>query len=234
MSFFKLQKYYNSGCEHCPALKLLYIIADPITQLLINFKRTPMHVTHLSVFFALLSIPLFFYQMPWAYAVCLFFSILFDVADGMVARATNQGSTLGAFYDHFTDKLKIFALFLICGMTYNNQLIWILSITNVSFFYIMSILNITNPNEKKLNDKTCNTIEIKPNNKRGFLFKAARSVYRSTFMIYANFMLYFIPMAFNQTLAIIFQAITLIIISKALIEQFNVQLRNAKNGVYYL
>ncbi len=207
----KLEKYYNKGCQYCPALKLLYVIADIPTQFFIKINITATQITHLSFLSALLSLLCLKLDFKTSYMIFVLLSILFDVADGMVARATNTGSPFGAFYDHFSDKIKISLYFLFFGIIYHDETIWILTYLNLAIFFLITSLNFLDINENQNTESITLNTSSPPQKNESFFIRFIKGTYRSIFMMYANFMLWFIPVVINKNFGIISLSIMLII-----------------------
>lgn len=227
----KLKKYYNKGCQYCPALHGLYILADIPTQYFIHCGLSATQITHLSFLSAILSLAFFFYDLKFLYMLFVLLSILFDVSDGMVARATNSGSSFGAFYDHFSDKIKISLYFLLFGIVYNDSAIWILTYLNLALFFLITSLNFIELTGKEAESSNTNssTLQSVPNPnlelKKNYIVSISKGIYRSLFMMYANFMLWFIPVVLNKSIAVISLLIMIIIQVKNFSELFYIRYR---------
>ncbi len=226
-----LKEYYNSACKECFSLKLLYIVSEPMAAVFIKLKTSAFTITTLSFITSILSCYFLYEKNFLLFSFLVFISLIFDICDGIVARATKTSSELGAFYDHFSDKIKIGLLYLTVGLSYNDISIWVLSFLNLQFFLFMSVLNEECTSRKKASfTNTSSSIlqatVVKKSSFRIFL----RTCYNSVFLIYGNFMLYFIGLGYNKDVAIVTLIFMLIVILKSFKEIFVVRLRFALKG----
>ncbi len=94
-------------------------VAALLVYLLYPTRITPNQVTFLSLFLALLGdAALLFWTGHGgmvAAAVLLYVSFVFDCADGQLARAKGQTSTVGSYLDFLMDEIKAVALIAACA-----------------------------------------------------------------------------------------------------------------------
>lgn len=192
-----LRIYINSAASQVPVLNWLYILSLPISYIAICLKLNPNSLTHLSNLFHYFSLYFLFSNNSIFFALLQFFSLLFDLCDGVVARATNQCSKIGAYYDHFSDIFKIMTLFLSIGIKFETNLVWILVFIIIFLFVFMHnisyLIEKNNVVKKEVSKPLClfNGTK-KANENKSKLRVFIIDLYHNFFSIYANFMLYFL------------------------------------------
>ena len=91
----------------------LYPIVEKFAPIFHSLNITPNQVTIFNIFFRMYIFYLFFKNVKSFYLLgLLILSNFFDALDGTLARKYNQGTELGAFLDHTSDKIFWGGLFL--------------------------------------------------------------------------------------------------------------------------
>jgi phosphatidylglycerophosphate synthase len=160
-------------------------------------------------------------------------ALFFDICDGIVARATDQKSAVGSFYDHFTDVIKILVLYALIAVKYDSSEIWMLSTANIIAFSLLGFSNMVlsqrnailrreTRKEEKGRSKTENVSSGKERllvfmDKIPFLKNTFLFVYTSIFVMYGNFNLLLIPLAINPLAARITFLVVLVVVIKSLL-----------------
>jgi len=103
----------NQDIQYSFSKLFLYPFAERIAPFFHNLNITPNQVTIFNIFFRLYIFYLFFKNIKSFYLLgLLIFSNILDCLDGTLARKYNQGTKLGAFLDHTSDKFFWGGLFL--------------------------------------------------------------------------------------------------------------------------
>ena len=241
--------FLNDATNLVPLLKFLYIINIPLAKALIKLKISPNSISTISNILAILAfISLIFFEMPLIFPIFWILSLFFDIADGIVARKTLLSSANGSFYDHFSDQVKIFLLFLCLGVKYENYYFWILVFSANGLFlllgYVNQLLSLRRYIIRVRLKSTTSKLIIKEN-KRSFLKKIISKntkfkniilgFYSSIFAMYGNCMLIFLPISFGLEYAvlsvILFKLITLKSIIHIIIEIVSINKILFKNKI---
>jgi phosphatidylglycerophosphate synthase len=99
-------------------------LAGLVVRAVYPTRMTPNQLTVISFAFSLVTALLFAYGTPLAClwgALLVQLSLVFDCADGMLARARNQGSRYGAHLDLFLDRISDFIVVLGATVGYFRQ-----------------------------------------------------------------------------------------------------------------
>lgn len=208
---------FNPATRSVPLLYFLYLCAVPLAKALINWKVKPNVITTLSNLVATIAIILLVFDWGWLFAVLWIFALLLDIADGTVARVTDQSSAQGGFYDHMSDQIKVIALFLCVGLRYNEQLIWIIAFVVNGFYLFYGIINqFYSVRMLLLSRAKANVSPNSENESQGGIPRTTRSkfkklldrnlpikkivlgVYSSIFAMYGNCMILLLPVGINR------------------------------------
>ena len=146
VSFFLSDRFSNKkAISDNILLKLMYRFAYPISQILIRFRLTPNNVTSISLalsFISLLCLSIFkSYQL---FFVTWLMAIILDFCDGTIARMTGKISRSYFRFDHMSDLIKIYFVFLGIALYMNSIVIWCLALTSLFLFLYSDILNFQN------------------------------------------------------------------------------------------
>ena len=135
-------EYFNRATKDVPLLYALYFLCIPLAKLLRTLGLSPTWITHLSNLLALAAIcALVWASNPWWFPLLWFLALCFDIADGVVARASKSASASGSFYDHISDQVKIIGLFFAVGARYDDPRIWIMAYAINSAFLLAAVVN---------------------------------------------------------------------------------------------
>lgn len=134
--------HLNQATREVPLLYALYVLCIPMSKVLIRFGVSPTVITHFSNLLAIIAVAaLVWAPNPWWFPALWTLSLFFDIADGIVARATKRSSAVGSFYDHVSDQVKVILLFFGAGLRYDESLIWILSYFAGTTFLLVAVVN---------------------------------------------------------------------------------------------
>lgn len=221
------RKGFNPATNDVPLLKVLYLMTIPLAKLLARLNIKPNTITSISNVVALMGIgALIWGENPWVFPALWLAALLFDMADGIVARVTGQSSASGSFYDHMSDQIKVILLFLAVALRYDSLLIWVLVYITNALFLFMGIVNyVCMARTLKLG---CSSVssnlgnaatpavtahkEISSGGVRGVLKrffmhhprlkKWALGAFASVFVMYGNSMVLLLPLSFGKEWAI--------------------------------
>jgi len=68
-------------------------------------------------------------------------SLLLDFCDGTVARMANKISKSAFRYDHNSDLIKIYLIFIGVGLRYDDKFVWLFALTSVFSMLYFTLLN---------------------------------------------------------------------------------------------
>lgn len=206
----ELKQFYNKACMECDSLKWLYVISEPLCRLFIFLRVSANMISIGSTVFLVAGVYYLSQGKFWGYCTLLFLSLILDIADGTVARATNTSSRLGAFLDHFFDKVKIFILFSFYIYYFDDIYISLISCLNLGLFFFICILNLEVENYRLINTPSLDdSVETKPQGTTRFSFY--RRIYNSLFLMYGNFFLYFLPIGFSKLSTLLFLLVIMLV-----------------------
>lgn len=117
MNGVKSSDFFNPSARTNLLMDIFYRLSWPMVPLFARWGISPNQVTTLSLVFTVLSFGAMFVNY-WAFAFLWIFAELLDMADGTLARFTKASSALGAFYDHTSDKVKLFAFLFLVAYLY--------------------------------------------------------------------------------------------------------------------
>ena len=192
LNYYK--QFFNNSTIDIPILHILYTINIPLAFVFIKMKVNPNHLTTMSNISVLASFYFIFFNYHFVYFFLLWMLGLFlDICDGIVARETNQKTSQGSFYDHFTDQIKILLLLLCVGIYYHESTIWILTFLTSTLFLLYSFLKMLIKFRHKIvtnhlgaQEKSISIVKIE--NK--FLLFLKRYAYNNIFLMQGNFIVY--------------------------------------------
>lgn len=123
-------------------MRYLYYVAAPFSLLGIYLRLKPNSITTLSNLTAALALCFIFLgNSPWYFFFLWNLSLLFDISDGTVARATKQFSANGGFYDHYSDFVKIGLLCLGISIRYPTVLTQVIAFLTLLVFGFLNGVN---------------------------------------------------------------------------------------------
>jgi hypothetical protein len=218
------RKGLNQATREVPLLKFLYLTSIPLAKLLAYLGLRPNTITSISNVVALVGIgTVLWAENPWYFPLLWILALLFDMADGIVARVTGQSSASGSFYDHMSDQVKVILLFLAVGLRYDNLLVWVLVYSTNALFLFMGVVNqVCAVRTLKLAQTTSTSTPgfiPEPGSAAGRgsgiramvkhflaghprLKKWALGSFASIFVMYGNSMILVLPLSFGETWAI--------------------------------
>jgi len=119
-----------------PIDRLLYYSIEYISDTIFNLNITPNIITLFGLICSLLS-AYFLYEKKIIY--CIVFWILsyyLDLLDGYIARKYNQGSTMGGWFDHISDLIKLVIFLYVLYLHKKFNIIYI--------FILLTIIGLSN------------------------------------------------------------------------------------------
>jgi hypothetical protein len=131
--------FYNKATDTVPLLKFLYFISIPVAKILVKTNLTPTHITHMSNLSSLLSLYFLYSSNNLLFFIFQLLALVFDICDGMIARAKKLSTVFGSFYDHFSDFLKVILTLAIVGFINNSTVVWGLCFF-ISTLFLMNLL----------------------------------------------------------------------------------------------
>ncbi|MDA8862068.1 CDP-alcohol phosphatidyltransferase family protein [Gammaproteobacteria bacterium] len=177
-------------------LKVLYQISYPVAKLFAKYNINPNTVTSLSNVSAFFSLYFLFSSQIFIFIFLWILAEIFDICDGTVARIQGTSSEVGAFYDHFSDQVKIFLLFICISFYFNNLIITYLSFIGVGIFLLS--IDIGKRNEllilKYTHLKSHQNINNKP-------LTLTRHIYNHIFLVSGHTMIVLPFLAIDQKIA---------------------------------
>lgn len=121
-------------------------LVKPTLPFFKTLSVTPNHLTTLSFIASLGAVYSVCTQNIPILVITWILAYYFDCLDGAYARAYNQTTTFGSFYDHFTDLLFYIALTMVILMDYQKQLKpWMIII--VLILSIISLIDMYSSNQ---------------------------------------------------------------------------------------
>jgi phosphatidylglycerophosphate synthase len=230
----------NQATRQVPLLHFLYLACVPLSKACVRLGLAPNTISHVSNALAALAVAaLIWAENPWIFPSLWLAALLFDIADGIVARVTRAASASGSFYDHMSDQVKVIALFLSAGIHYGSDRVWMLAFVVCAGFLFMNLVNqvyalrslkLTLGSHETAGGKEATT-EAPPGGRRGTLREIlhrrpklrafARGVYTSVFAMYGNSMLLVLPLGLGESWALgtlaVFGTVTLHALASLLI-----------------
>jgi|APSaa5957512535_1039671.scaffolds.fasta_scaffold16171_4 hypothetical protein len=136
-------EYINkNAAKNNVIIYLLGRLSYPFAVVFAKIGITPNQITTLSTLLAILSAAVLIYDAGWELFVLFWsLSLLFDFCDGTVARMTDQVRKTSFRYDHTSDLFKIFIVILGAAIKYDDNVLWITSMSSIFFFMFFTLLN---------------------------------------------------------------------------------------------
>lgn len=194
-----MKNKFNPIVESIFLLKIMYIISFPLAKLFARFQVNPNTITTISNISILVALYFLYLGNVIAFIIFWILAEIFDICDGTVARLTNKSSESGAFYDHFSDQVKIFVFFVAVSLYFDDKLITYLSFISAGIFLLyidiskrIEILKLKYSNQKEQHQN--NNI-----NKVSFIKK----IYYHIFLIHGHTMILIPFMLINKMTAIL-------------------------------
>lgn len=133
---------FNLATRDNLLLHLLSRASVPLANFFLWAGIKPFTITTFSNLTGVLAlISLYAGWPPALFGALWVFALMLDISDGMVARVTGQASANGSFYDHFSDKIKVVAVFLTASVIYDEMAVWIACWVACTSFLLMSVAN---------------------------------------------------------------------------------------------
>ena len=235
------RQYFKPATQDVPLLYVLYALCTPLAKLLVRAGASPAAVTHLSNILAACSLAALVWSgNPWWFPLFWLGALCFDVADGIVARATKQSSAAGSFYDHVSDQIKMIGLFFAVGVRYDDPLVWGLAYGLNSAFLLSAVINqviahrrfrlsshvaaghLDEPDMKVragVSSGLVNRLRAEVH-QRPWLRQLVRGIYLSVFSVYGNAMLFLMALSFGRQAAIFTMTFFCVVMARALFMLF--------------
>jgi phosphatidylglycerophosphate synthase len=211
----------NVATRQVPLLYALYFLCIPLAKLFVRLGLSPNAITHMSNSLAACSIAaLIWIANPWVFPILWLAALMFDIADGIVARTTRSASARGSFFDHMSDQVKVIGLFLGAGLRYDTTETWAATYVVCATFLLLGLINQNRAvRALRLAAGTASSTpaasgaanENLGSGWRGTLRTFMRSrprlrtfvlgVYSSLFLMYGNSMLWVLPLSFGREAA---------------------------------
>jgi phosphatidylglycerophosphate synthase len=215
-----INQHFNQKVKDSTLLHLMYIISSPLAKIFVLYNIKPNTITTLSNLSALISFIFIFYDF-YLFAFFWTLSLILDICDGIVARATKQSNAFGSFYDHFSDVLKIMILYFIIAQYYNSYIIWVLISLNMIIFATVDYLDGVYGKKiiltKGYAEKSPNNNDA-PNTNNFFkslvkIYKKIKTTitYKTLFIMHGHYNLILIPLALNERTCMYTLVLTFII-----------------------
>jgi phosphatidylglycerophosphate synthase len=213
-----MNKKFNPIVEDIFLLKCLYIISFPLARLFANLRIHPNKITTISNITILISIYFLSQGSIVLFIVFWIFAEIFDICDGTVARINRLASESGAFYDHFSDQVKIFLFFIIVSFYFKNEIITYLAFISSGIFFLyidvskrVEIFKLKYPREGvDIDDSTKSLI---------------RKIYNHVFLIHGHTMVLIPFFVIDLNFAIVGLSIFILVATKNLFGALRAQLK---------
>ena len=108
----------------------------PLAKLLAKCNVHPNIITLTSNVLVVISFYFLFSQEIILFIVFWITAEVFDICDGTVARLTGKTSESGAFFDHFSDQVKIFLFFICISLYFKSEIITLLAFLSAGIFLL--------------------------------------------------------------------------------------------------
>ena len=133
-----MQNKFNPIVESIFLLKCLYILSFPLAKTLAKYKFNPNTITTISNMLVICSIYFLFIKNVIFFIILWIAAEIFDICDGTVARINNMASESGAFYDHFSDQIKIFLFFISISLYFQSTFVTYLAFVSacINLLYV--------------------------------------------------------------------------------------------------
>ena len=230
--YVDLQKFINEKAEDVFLLKILYLVSMPLVNFFLKRRFSANQLTSISNLLSISALVSIFYSF-YLFAFFWILALIFDIADGTLARAMNSSSAFGSFYDHFSDHIKILVFFIAIGLYYNKISIWFLISINMVLLSSIDYLDQIYFKYKII----CKGLKINYENKekrQNILIKKVidkfkqTEVYKTLFIMHGQFNLVLIPIAYNKDTAIYFLILVLVIQFTSFFQMLNAVVSTAR------
>ena len=141
MIIHRFLKYGNKHCSVSPIMALMYLIAYPIALLFSKIRIKPNLVTFFSFLFSTFAFASLCYSQILLFFIFWLIAYLLDFVDGTLARMTNQIRTKALRFDHHSDLIKIFLIFLGFGVYFDKINVWVMCFISACLYLFYTILN---------------------------------------------------------------------------------------------
>lgn len=216
---------FNPIVESLPLLKYMYIISYPLAKILAQLKVSPNFITTISNLLIVVAIFSLFKGSIFGFIILWILAEIFDICDGTVARINGLSSETGAFYDHFSDQVKIFLFFLTLTFYFDDEFISILSFIVLGVFFLYMDIN-----------KRSEILRLKQNiqvksSTESLDLSLMRKIYNQIFMIHGHTMAIIPFMVLSDEIAYFGLVLFLIITLKNLLGSLRYMLKLLKGKV---
>ena len=142
MRLFTSEYVKKEAVKNNKVLFFLYVIATPLSRLLIKLRISPNIITVFSILFAILSFLALIFDDGYLY-FCVFWALSthLDFCDGTVARITGNINKTAFRFDHNSDIFKLTLVIVGASIRYNDFNLWIFSMATLFSFLYMMLLN---------------------------------------------------------------------------------------------
>jgi hypothetical protein len=187
---------FNPIVESIFLLKIMYIISFPLAKIFARFNINPNTITTISNISIVVALYFLYIENIVSFICFWMLAEIFDICDGTVARLTNKSSESGAFYDHFSDQVKIFLFFIAISLYFDDNLITYISFLSAGIFLLyidiskrIEIFKLKYPQNQKKN--------------KNELYKTSilRQIYNHIFLIHGHTMVLIPFMAVSKEFA---------------------------------
>lgn len=236
-----ISRYHDKIAKEVPLIKLLYFLSNPVSQIFYYFSISPNTITTLSNICLILScIFLMSIDNIFLFTLSYFMSIILDLSDGVVARATQRTTTIGAYYDYVSDRFKIILFILCVGAKYADNFIWITCFYTNSLLIVLELVSfIKYKYSRKINRKetiienkessSYRTLVLLKSIYRGVKFhKPLKIIWTSFFMMDINIAFLLIIAGFSKLSAILILNYISVLSALYIFKQFRTDLNNLK------
>lgn len=124
-----------------PISQAMYLLAGPIAFILHKLKITPNQITCMSVIAAMLAAGMLAEGKYNLFAIFWYLSWQADYVDGTMARLSGRTRQSALRIDHYSDLLKITAVFSGIGLFYSDEFIWTVTVVTAAAFLIYAMSN---------------------------------------------------------------------------------------------
>jgi phosphatidylglycerophosphate synthase len=220
------QNEFNPTVEKISLLKYLYIISSPLARLFARYSVHPNTITTISNVSIVISLYFLYVGNFILFILLWIVAGILDICDGTVARLTNKTSESGAFYDHFSDQVKMFLFFISISLYFQNELITYLAFVSAGIFFLyidiskrVVIFQLKYPNKNEHINTENNSI------------KFFRKIYNNIFLIHGHTMVILPFFVINKDMAIIGLSLFILVASKNFLSSLRVKIRLLQNKI---
>lgn len=220
-----MKNKFNPIVESIFLLKIMYIISFPLAKLFARFNVNPNTITTISNISILVALYFLYLGNVIAFIIFWILAEIFDICDGTVARLTNKSSEAGAFYDHFSDQVKIFVFFVAVSFYFDDKLITYMSFLSAGIFLLY--IDISKRIEIfELKYKLTSYSEAQESKK----IKFWRKIYNHIFLIHGHTMILIPFILINETVALYGLSLFVLVAIKNFLGSLRYQIRLFTNS----